>query len=312
MFCVECGKEGKTFGGLCLDCYIKRHNFFVIPSAVEITFCKECDAYRIAGEWKRGNLWKDIEEYIKQHIKADIPYECWMDDGKIICEGSFEGKRIRIEKDVGIKEKYRLCPQCSLRKGGYFEAVIQVRGKIDSEREVDEIVKRHVNEKKSFISKKEKVRGGIDYYIGNKKAARKAAQEIKDSLKGELTVSSSLVGMKDGKRIYRDTYSIRVPEYTGKFVKLNDKLYRIASYGKKVELHGVDGDILHVYKDDLKRAVWVEIEEREAEVIHEGEDTLHIIDPRDYTTHVVRKPSGWKRGKKINIVEYEGKIYAVE
>ncbi len=311
MFCVECGKKGKTYNGLCLDCYIKRHSFFVIPSSVEVTFCRECDAYKIAGEWKKGNLWKDIESYITQQIKADIPYECLMDDGRIICEGSFEGQKIRVEKDIEIKEKYRLCPQCSLRKGGYFEAVIQIRGRIGDEKEIDEMVRRYVNEK-SFISKREKVRGGIDYYIGNKKTARKAAQEIKDTLKGELTVSSSLVGMKDGKRIYRDTYSIRIPEYTGKFVKLNGKLYRIASYGKKVELHGVDGEILHVYKDDLKKAVWLEIEEREAVVIHEGEDTLHIMDSRDYKTHVVRKPKGWRGGKKINIVEYEGKIYAIE
>ncbi|RLF47995.1 MAG: hypothetical protein DRN29_01055 [Thermoplasmata archaeon] len=313
MFCVECGKKGKTYNGLCLDCYLKKKKFFAIPSEIVVTFCRNCDAYKIGSEWKRGMLWKDIEEYIKNQIKADIEYECRVEDNKVICYGKFEGREVVEEKEIKIKEKQKLCPQCSLKKGGYFEAVLQIRGaEKENLAEIEEIVKRRVKEKQSFISKKEKVRGGIDYYIGNKKAAEKAAKEIKEAMGGELTVSSSLVGMKDGKRIYRNTYSIRMPEYAGKFVKIDGKLYRIVSSGKKLELEGVDGKTLHVYKDELKRAVWLELEEREATVLHEDKDTLHIMDSRDFKTYVVRKPKKWKGGKKINIVEYEGKIYAVE
>jgi len=312
MFCVECGKKGKTYNGLCIDCYIKMHSFFIIPSQIEITFCRDCDAYKIGGEWKKGDMQREIEEYIKNRIKAGLPYECEIKENKVTCIGKFEGRKIKEEKEVEIKEKYKLCPKCSLRKGGYFEAILQIRGKIANEKEIEETIMRNVEEKQSFVSKKEEVKGGIDYYIGSKKAAKKAAQEIKEITGGELKVSSSLIGIKDGKRIYRDTYSIRLPDYIGRFVKLKEKLYKIVGYGKKIELRSIDGEILHVYKDELKRAVWVNLEEREAMVLHESKDALHIMDSKDYTTHIVRKPKNWKGEKKINIVEYEGKIYAVE
>ena len=313
MFCVECGRKGKTYHGLCIDCYLKKKKFFSIPSSVEVTFCRECDSYRIGGEWKRGNLDEDLKEYIRKNIKAEIDYECTIDNSKVTCRGKFEGRDVEEEREIKIIEKERLCPQCSLKKGGYFEAIIQVRD-ADKEkmRKADEIIKRNVEKSKTFISRKEKVRGGYDYYLGSKKAAEHSAKEIKDMLGGEMKISSTLAGVKDGRRVYRNTYSVRFFPLVGKFVKIDEKLYMITGMeGKKLELRDMEGRRRSIYREDLKRVVNLELKVRDGRVVYEEGNYLYVMDMKNYKTVVVRKPEGWKGKKEIKIVEYEGKVYAV-
>ena len=314
MFCVECGKKGKTYHGLCIDCYLKRKKFFVIPESIEVAFCRECDAYRIGNEWRRGNFDEDLRSHIMNSIKAEIDYECIMDGMEVVCRGKFEGRDVEERKRVKMISKEKLCPECSLRKGGYFEAIIQVR---DASKkimeEVDEIIRKSAERSGSFITRKERVRGGYDYYMGNKKAAEHAVREIKSMPGVEMKMSSTLHGMKDGRRIYRDTYSLRFTSHIGKFIKLDDVLYYIAGReGKKLELRGVDGERKHVYTEDLKRAVKVDLKAREARVLYEEGNYLHVMDMENYRTVVVRKPQHWKGERIIRIVEYEGKIYAVD
>lgn len=315
MFCVACGKKGKTYHGLCLDCYLKKKVFFRIPSEITVTFCKNCNAHQISGQWSTGELWPELEDAITGMIEAEIPFEASFDreTGTVTCRGTFEGRKIEKTGHVKIREKYRLCPRCSLQKGGYFEAILQVRGAQKEQMErIGEIVKKRVDDQHSFITKKEEVRGGTDYYVGARGAAEQAAREIREEFGGKLTVSSSLVGMKDGKRVYRDTYSVRLPEYVGSFFKLDDRLYRVVAAGRKLRLQGMDGEVRYIYEKELKRAVRVELEVREATVLHHEKDTIYIMDSRDFTTKEVARPKGWRGGKKIKIVEYEGIIYALE
>lgn len=313
-FCVECGKKGKTYNGLCIDCYIKSRKFFEIPS-INISICRNCGAYYI-NKWRKEDMWKDIEEYLKRNIKAEIEYEIEIDKekNKIILKGNFEGKEIRDEEKLKINFKKRLCEKCSLQKGGYFEAIVQVRG-IDEEqcKEIEKMAERKIEEKDSFISKKERKEYGIDFYIGSKKAAISLAKEIKEKFGGEMKKSSSLVGMKDGKRIYRDTYAIRLPEYkAGKYLKFEERLYKIVSIGKKIEMEDVESkDKKQVYREELKKAIKVDLEEIDAIVLHEDEKGIYVMDTKNYRTFFVKKPKKWKKGKKIKIVEYNGRIYAV-
>ncbi|HEC82293.1 MAG TPA: hypothetical protein ENI53_00200 [Thermoplasmatales archaeon] len=314
MFCVECGKKGKTYNGLCLDCYIKRYKFFDFPSEIKIEFCKSCNSYKINNQWKKGDIHKDIEEYLKKNVRAEIKHEIFFDKNNILkIKGFFEGRHIEVKKEIKVKERYVTCPKCSLKKGGYYEAIIQVRGAYKKRfEEVDELIKKRVEERESYIMKIEDVRGGKDYYIGNKKVAERIAKEIKDDFSGILKSSKSLVGVKDGNRIYRYTYSIRFLEYEGKFIKIDGKVYKVKPVGKKLELHGINGEVRNVYREEIKNAVEMDIEEREATLLHEEKDTLYVMDSKSFRTFVVNKPKKWKGEKNIKIIEYEGKIYAVD
>ncbi|MBC7081746.1 MAG: hypothetical protein H5T44_05855 [Thermoplasmatales archaeon] len=310
MFCVECGKEGKTYEGLCLDCYLKKE-LIKIPDEIKLTICSNCDAYKIKEKWLRGDFRKDIKEYIKKNIEASIFFEIEMEENKIICKGFFEGREILREKEIKIKLKESLCDQCSLFRGGYYEAILQIRG-ADSEEEkfIDEFVKKSVEEKKSFISKKERVKGGIDYYIGNKKVASNIAKELKEEFNAEHNLSSSLFGMKEGKRIYRDTHLIRLPEYkVNDFVILGENLYRIVSINKRVEMEGINGERKIIYKNDLRFANKVDVNKRNGILLHEDEMGIYVMDEKTYRTIFFNKPKNWKKGKEIKIFEWKENLY---
>jgi len=314
MICVECGKRtDKLFNGMCIDCYINSKRFFEFPHEIEIKVCRNCGAYNIDGEWKHENMKKLLREYILKNIKGELNCQPSIDfdRGIIRCESSFEGRRILEEGKFRIKIKKRLCDKCSLMKGGYFEAILQIRKmNKEMEKEMENIVKRRVNEANSFIMKKEKIKDGMDFYIGNKKVAHSIAMELKNIYKAEYKSSSSLVGMKDGQEIYRDTYLVRLPEYkVGTFIKLNNTIYRIESMGKKIELRSLSGERKYVYRNEIKKAKILDINEREATIIHEDKNEIYVMDPETYKTYMVRK-SG-KRGK-IRIIEHEGKTYVIE
>jgi len=317
MFCVECGKKtNKLYDGLCIDCYLKKHKFFDMPEEIIIKVCRNCGAYKIGNKWKHG----DIKELIKEQISLLIQDNCRLDvnyeERKIICRGNFEGYEIKEERHFKIKFKKVLCEKCSLRKGGYFEAILQVRKKNMDEIEkmkIEKIVNKKIDEMNSFILKKEEKKGAIDYYIGSKKAAAAAAKEIRDLFKGKEIKTSSLVGMKKGVEVYRDTYSIRIPEYKiGGFIKLNEKIYRITSIGRKIEIASLEGERRQIYRDEIEKARMMEMKSRNAVVLHEDKNGLYVMDEMNYKTYWLKKPEEWKRKSKIKIVEFEGKVYMVE
>ena len=317
MFCVECGrKTDKLYNGLCIDCYLKNKKFFKFPKKIIVKKCKNCGAYRIGNEWKHGNLEKLLEKYIENIIKKEIECKFYInfDKRKIKCVGNFEGKEIIEEGEFKIEIKKGLCDKCSLIKGGYFEAILQIRKKnLDKkmEEQIEEIINKKIEEANSFILKKERKQEGIDYYIGSKKVAHAIAKEIKNYFKGEPKSSSSLVGMKNGMEIYRDTYLVRIPEYEiGSFIKLGNGIYKIIGIGKKLEIVSLGGERKYIYKNELKKAKLLELKEREAIILHEEKNGIYIMDPLTYKTYFVKKPKKLKN--KIKIIEYEGKIYVIE
>jgi NMD protein affecting ribosome stability and mRNA decay len=119
------------------------------------------------------------------------------------------------------------------------------------------------------------------------------------------------VGVKNGKNIYRDTYCLRLPEYSGQFVKFKGEIYKARSIGKKVELEAINGETQQIFKSDVKKISKLAIDLRDATVIYHDKNSLYIMDSKDYVTHTVNKPKNWTIDKQIKIFEYDGNIYAV-
>ncbi len=315
MICVECGKKTeKLYEGLCLDCYLESKRFFHFPSRIIVKVCRNCGAYKIDGEWKHDSLEKIVEEYIRENMEGEIDCNLELDFEKGIarCIGEFGGRKVIEEGKFDVIVRKRLCEKCSLMKGGYFEAILQIRKKNLSrrmEKEMEDIIKKRVENANSFIMKKERVEEGLNYYIGSKKVAHSIARELKNAYKAEYKSSSSLVGMKDGVEVYRDTYLIRLPEYKiGTFIKLNDVVYRIEAIGRKIELLSLEGNKRYIYKDEMKKAKIMDLKERDAIVLHEEKNGTYVMDLETYKTYFVNKVKG---KDKVKIVEYEGKIHVI-
>lgn len=92
----------------------------------------------------------------------------------------------------------------------YYEAIIQLRPDDEklmsfAEREVD-------MDKKVWISKKLRVKGGVDYYISSNRFARGLGRKIKKRFNGVLKESKKLYGRDKlrSKDLYRVTVCFRL------------------------------------------------------------------------------------------------------
>src|SRR5512143_2627407 len=201
--CPRCGRTSdqvEFIEAFCIDDYpvsIKA------PDKAELEQCTRCGRIKLRGEWTQFSERK-VAESILSRCKGD--YE----DAKYNLEyqtASFLVKKgsARIEKKIPLEIRKTICPQCSRISGGYFEAIIQLRGdRSKMDKYADMFIKRL--QKKTFITRTEEKDEGLDLYIGNSKAVVAMMGEL--GLK--VLMTKKLVGRDQGKRLYRTTFLLRV------------------------------------------------------------------------------------------------------
>ena len=75
---------------------------------------------------------------------------------------------------------------------------------------------------------------GIFIAHGKNKKPLEQLKKILEQFGGEIKQSSSNVGMKDGRQMYRMSYSIRLPYFQrGDFISFDDLFYYISSIHKE-------------------------------------------------------------------------------
>ncbi len=115
------------------------------------------------------------------------------------------GSGARIERGIPLDIKKTICQQCSRISGGYYEAIIQLRG--DPVRVLgyaDMLLKKL--QKRTFITKEEEKDGGLDLFVGNSKVV----VELMGELGVKTLITKKLVGRDQGRRLYRTTFLIRL------------------------------------------------------------------------------------------------------
>ncbi len=88
----------------------------------------------------------------------------------------------------------------------YYEAIVQLRP--ENEELMDFVEKQVYENSKVWISKKIKVKTGVDYYISSNKFARSLGKKLKKSFRGMLKESKKL-HTRD-KQTSRDKYRVTV------------------------------------------------------------------------------------------------------
>jgi nonsense-mediated mRNA decay protein 3 len=217
---------------------------------------------------------------------------------------------------------------CSRESGGYFEAIIQIRaaGRFPTEEErrrCSAIARdsmesmRKKGDRLAFISEALELKEGIDLYMGSMNASRQVCRLIINELGGSFSESPTLVGMKDGKNLYRITFAMRLPEFRpGDVIRFRGRIIQIRSSGKKV--NGIsleDGSRFISTPEDLKGAekianlgdavftVLVSIEE----------NAILVLDPETYETVAIKKPMSFsaEAGSEIPVLKTEYGIFAL-
>ncbi len=323
MFCVECGKSvDETIDGLCSRCYVATHELFDIPGIVDVTVCPVCNRCKIEGGWQQATPEQLLQGFLEAQARQAPVHESSVhrDGETVTCTGVFKGEQVTETTELDVRIHREMCMQCSRLKGGYFEAILQIRknaGDVspDELETADDVVARKVIEERgNYVSKRVEHATGVDYYIGDRGSTQMAAKTLKDVFNGAMDVSSSLVGRRDGQEVYRDTYIVRIPAYhPGSYVELDDTLYRVTATGKRVRLLDLHTGKRHpVYDEEMKDATVLDLEPRETVVLSRSSGEIQVLHPDTYETVVLAVPDDMQIGEAVNVVSWNGRLYLAD
>lgn len=191
-----------------------------IPKAIIFTECGQCGLVKLKNRWVEFDPKKIIENQVK-FSRSMTKWEFEPVKSKqvlITVFGEEDGLPKKEEYTLPWKPNKITCTNCGRITGGYYEARIQLRGHLDGMiiESVHLMLDKMREKNRMAFYREETAKGGIDFLIGDRKAAKQIAKQLE--YKGaEVKVSFQLFGRKDGVDIKRMTYSIRLkkPEVTG-------------------------------------------------------------------------------------------------
>lgn len=318
MFCVDCGEEKPIFReGSCLQCYIKHHQFAQGPEVFHIPVCTYCDAYKYKNTWREESFERVVKRYVKNAFtihselrKVELLVDCHNEEDSIFCKVTIQGKlddeQIFEDHFVEIRLKPNVCDVCSKRFGGYHEATVQIRSSAKKmsieerktiQRFIDQLV--HSMQQKGnrqlFVTDKNVEKSGIDYLLSDKQAAASIVKKAQEKFSGEITVSSSNVGMNDGKQVYRMTYLLRLPKFsTHSFLAIDTNLFYVLSLSSNmVHVINVKNWMEHTFQlKDLENCMVYSYEElvQLMIVISQSEKEIQVMNKTNYKMPVIAKP----------------------
>jgi len=332
LFCVECGKEGELIGPLCLECHAKKHVHASIQEFVDVVFCAHCSSLKVGDKWEDvGSVKEAVERSLMR--ATTVPKDVSMEGFQVSLtekdEKTYEavmdavlashGHEFHRTLTATARIKRGVCGECSKQKGSYFEATLQLRGDArvlnrDNEdktkqRVLDRVAALRANSREVFISKVERVRGGLDFYFSTAQAARIVARDLQNLRCAEYKESTSLWGRRDGRDMYRVTFLVRLPPFDqGDVISFDSKDWYVKSMSKGLVrcIQLASGEERHMRLRDLEGCTvsCPSANLQEAVVLMEGDAEIQVLDPVTMSPVDLRKPKGFARnGDKIRVVK---------
>ncbi|MEM4735952.1 MAG: NMD3-related protein [Candidatus Thorarchaeota archaeon] len=257
--CFVCGLPS-IVGGMCADCYRASHPLLKTRQSVSIVMCKNCGALKTASGWSHVSEADSLEERLLAAIEhQDIEVlgtnvEIGIDEVKkldsvirivLVARGcSHESLSPHVERHpVEIRIDHVMCDTCAMMRGGYHEAVIQVRAEnreiTDEEATrvlqlvTDRTIAEYGTDPRAYVSDVERNRYGIDFKVGSSRLAKKIGDELERTFLAERKENFKLITQdKGGRRKFRVTIMLRLPRFTaGDIVSVDGQPCVILSSG---------------------------------------------------------------------------------
>lgn len=210
IYCPTCNRssdEIRFVGNFCEACTVEKlqRNF---PERATIYQCRFCN--RI----KEGNIFSEIgNAALSRAMKIGLRLKCDVkvrdfDERGVAADFIFdvEGEKVTFRKRLELKIAHETCQRCYQIKSGYYEAVVQLRGNRMKIEKLTERLTRFMEKKGGFIAKIENVENGSDIYTSDKLATH----DFMHLYKLKPVRSYRLYGRKNGREVYRNTYSLHL------------------------------------------------------------------------------------------------------
>ncbi|MGB4732071.1 MAG: 60S ribosomal export protein NMD3 [Candidatus Methanoculleus thermohydrogenotrophicum] len=309
--CPRCGAPSN--GGLCPQCRAADTRLLACEPRVTAVYCPVCNSQ------KHGKTWFDLrtprEDLIAELAVSAISIHEDAKDVRVTVRSEETGPNrttctVEVEAtlysvpvhetcEVEILWQKEACDRCSRISGGYYEGIVQVRAtnrKINSyERDVavsiaeqSEESLQQAGERLSFISELENSKDGVDITVGSQHLGQEIARMITGALGGRYTTHPKLVGEKDGKALYRITYSIRLPYYQkGDVVVSRGDYFEVREIERQQRLRVFDlqtGVARTLTEAEVERRIGNVREAESALVVFTQPNVVGLMDPKTYQT----------------------------
>lgn len=211
LICPRCGKtdqEAEFVESFCVDCMPLK---LELPKEITIEKCKRCENMHLQGRWMLYRP-KAIEDYIKGKCKGDfekVKYDIETQQAEFeIVRGS---SRATVKRSIPLIIRENVCSDCIKISGGYYEAIVQLRG---NRRKIEKMAKEIMKklEGKTFLTKIEELEEGLNLYYGRSKTVLGVINDFGY----RVLMSKKLVGRDDRGRLYRTTFLVRIDEPKGR------------------------------------------------------------------------------------------------
>ncbi|MCL4375513.1 60S ribosomal export protein NMD3 [Candidatus Marsarchaeota archaeon] len=208
-YCPTCNRSSQDFrfyGQFCEVCSIKKMEES-LPKRIEIKECRSCLKIRSRHDFLPKNV-ESLEQILKERFGGYDLELLFADESKAvvkITEHTPDGP-LSVEKELELVIGKTTCENCARKAGGYYEAIIQLRGRQEKMDKFIEKTKKFFESHNAFVAKVKEADNGFDIYLSDKKLARSFISGM-----GLVpNTSYTLYGMKNGKRLYRNTYAVRI------------------------------------------------------------------------------------------------------
>ncbi|MGB7532430.1 MAG: NMD3-related protein [Halobacteriota archaeon] len=268
-FCPKCGKKtDELFDSLCRACFTKEIKLIdaeklAIP--IRVNMCEICGSYfkgKGAGK-ERTSIEEVVTDAIRKEIREQYGHE---QECKVRVEGlvgnelkdaenqvivslrvKAEIKGVEIEErgEIEVSLKRGACERCGRITGGYYAGIVQIRAddRIPADEELtmaEEIAYSGLGDA-DFIPKETKLKEGLDIYVSSMECGRRVSRQIVKKLGGGFSESRKLYGRKDGRNVYRVSFSVRLPAFKeGEKVEIGDKVFSVVKVRKEKGIECVD------------------------------------------------------------------------
>lgn len=330
--CPRCGQPSPD-GDICSACRASQLAWFSCERRVTGIVCPSCNARKEAGLWADSPIPREemgyelarrairvipgvTEPVISISIRDQSSSRSFAD---CRISGTFMGEPVEGTCQVEILWKKEQCDRCSRMAGSYHEGVVQVRaaGRKPAPGEIHaaEAIARDIEEacfssgeRLSFISDIQETRDGIDITVGSQRIGHEISSAIVKNMGGRFTTHPKLVGERAGKRLYRITYSVRLPRYCrGDIIRVRGNYGEVQrTDGKEVRYTEIPGGYQRAAGEEkVERRVGNIRDAREYVITFRQGDTIGILHPGSGESRECHLPPGMQvePGEKIWIFQ---------
>jgi nonsense-mediated mRNA decay protein 3 len=182
-----------------------------IPKFVKVFQCRFCKRVKVGNIFMEpGNEKRVLGKVIMNQIGNEFEVGV-LDFGrrgiaKCRFTKKFDEGPVSFEADLEIKQQHETCQRCFRISSSYYQGIVQLRGNREKMDRLTAKLSRYLERRESYITKVEAATNGVDVYVSNKEVANNFFMD--HDLKPLR--SFRLWGMKKGKKVYRNTYSLHV------------------------------------------------------------------------------------------------------